>query len=401
LPPIPYDPPSVLTGAAPWTTGYFEFTGLVTGTYKVMEENRSGYAHVNIIATGTGTGLVTNIPGGWAKFDLLGGGSETVDFYNNKPSKTTTLLSSSAITLGESITDTAIVTSEDGNPPIPDGTVKFYVGPSTSGPWTQVGTAKTLNASGMAVSDSYTPLQTGTYYFKANYSGSANYLPSESNPATEVLVVNKATPTVTTLLSAKSITKGGSITDTVTVTGLPSPFPSPTGDVEFYVSTDGGVTWTKFGATKTLLGGTATSDSYKPSTTGIYYFKAKYLGDSNYNGAESGATDEPLIVNNIRLIVTTIYDSERTNATFEITVVNLNPATALTQVNVTKTIGAITTTVFGPITLPAGGSYPASPAIVTEAFPTGPGTFIVTFTAEGFDANGYRVWVDITVTLTY
>jgi hypothetical protein len=263
-----------------------------------------------------------------------------------------------------------------------------------------VGAVKTLDAFGNAVSDSYTPLATGTYYFKAVYSGSSNYLPSESDPATEVLVVNKATPTVTTLLSAKSITKGGSVTDTVTVTGLPPPFPSPTGDVEFYVSTDGGATWTKFGATKTLVGGTATSDPYTPLATGTYYFKALYLGDSNYNSAESGATDEPLIVNNIRLIVTTIYDSDRTGVTFEIRVVNLNPTTTLTQANVTKTIGSVTTTVFGPITLPPGGSYPASPAIVMESF-SGHGTFIVTFTAEGLDANGYRVWVDITITLTY
>jgi len=82
LPPIPYNPPSVLTGTAPWTTGYYEFTGLVMGVYKVTEEDRAGYVHENIIATGTGTDLMIDIPGGWAKFGLTKGGTETVDFYN-------------------------------------------------------------------------------------------------------------------------------------------------------------------------------------------------------------------------------------------------------------------------------------------------------------------------------
>jgi hypothetical protein len=102
-------------------------------------------------------------------------------------------------------------------------------------------------------------------------------------------------PEVTTLLSESEITLGGSVTDTVTVTGLPAPFPSPTGSVEFYVSSDDGATWTPFSTKSLDASGKATSDSYTPSAVGTYYFKAKYLG-GNYPASESGDKEEPLKV---------------------------------------------------------------------------------------------------------
>jgi hypothetical protein len=72
--------------------------------------------------------------------------------------------------------------------------------------------------------------------------------------------------------------------------------PTPTGTVTFEVSTDGGSSWTAFGAVKTLSGGSAISDSYTPFSAGAYYFRAVYSGDSNYLSSQSGPTDEPLTV---------------------------------------------------------------------------------------------------------
>jgi hypothetical protein len=82
LPTIPYNPPAVYTGATPWTTGYFEFNGLIEGSYKVQEEDRNGYVHVDIDSYGDGDNLMEDIPEGWASFDLAQGGAHTVDFYN-------------------------------------------------------------------------------------------------------------------------------------------------------------------------------------------------------------------------------------------------------------------------------------------------------------------------------
>lgn len=79
---IPYNPPPVRTGPPPatWTTGYFEFTGLISGTFTVQEEDRYGYVHVNILTSGPFTGK--NVAEGWVSFDLAGGQMYTVDFYN-------------------------------------------------------------------------------------------------------------------------------------------------------------------------------------------------------------------------------------------------------------------------------------------------------------------------------
>ena len=84
MPTIPYTPPPVYTGTSPWTTGYFEFTGLIEGSYTVQEEDRYGYVHENITTSGDGENETINIPEGWVSFDLLGGGTHTVDFYNRE-----------------------------------------------------------------------------------------------------------------------------------------------------------------------------------------------------------------------------------------------------------------------------------------------------------------------------
>ena len=82
MPPIPYNPPPVETGMGDWETGYFEFTGLIEGSYKVQEEDRYRYVHVDIDTYGDGNVTGMNIAEGWISFDLPHGGTRTVDFYN-------------------------------------------------------------------------------------------------------------------------------------------------------------------------------------------------------------------------------------------------------------------------------------------------------------------------------
>jgi hypothetical protein len=159
-------------------------------------------------------------------------------------------------------------------------------------------------------------LAVGDYKFKAGYLGDGNYNAVNST-IDEPLHVNPAIPTVTTLLSKTSITLGDSVNDTVTVTGLGGSFPDPTGTVIFQVSTDGGSTWTAFGATKVLVAGSATSDSYTPlaaSTASIsYYFRAVYSGDDNYQGKTSDNTAEPLTVGPAIPTVVTALSSSSIN----------------------------------------------------------------------------------------
>jgi hypothetical protein len=106
--------------------------------------------------------------------------------------------------------------------------------------------------------------------------------------------------TTTTLLSQSTITLGQSVTDTATVTGFG---PTPTGTVDFQVSTDM-ISWTTFDSNVPLVSGSATSASYEPLTAGTYYFRAVYSGDSNYNGATSGDDEEPLVVEPVYFVKT-------------------------------------------------------------------------------------------------
>lgn len=207
------------------------------------------------------------------------------------PTTTTTVLSQNTITFGGSVTDTASVTSGA------TGSVTFYV--STDGvSWTQLDT-EPLTAN-IASSNAYYPSAAGTYYFMATYSGDSNFLTSSSGAFDELLTVNQASSTTTTSLSSSTITLGGSVTDTATVTGV-SGFAVPTGTVQFYASTDGGSTWNLFDTESLNVVGTATSIPFAPSaasaTGASYYFYAVYSGDNNYAGSQSGYTDEPLTVN--------------------------------------------------------------------------------------------------------
>ncbi len=210
----------------------------------------------------------------------------------NLPSTTTTVLSSSSIAFGGSVTDTATVA------PGGTGSVTFWVSSNGGSSWVQYD-GETLSG-GSATSASYTPFSSGTYYFRAVYSGDAQYAGSQSGDTAELLTVNKANlpSTTTTVLSSSSIAFGGSVTDTATVA------PGGTGSVTFWVSSNGGSSWVQYDG-ETLSGGSATSASYTPFSSGTYYFRAVYSGDAQYAGSQSGDTAELLTVNKANLPSTT------------------------------------------------------------------------------------------------
>ena len=122
------------------------------------------------------------------------------------------------------------------------------------------------------------------------YQGDTNYNSGTTGSASGTLTVNKGTATVNapTLSPVSPINLGTSVTASVTVSGVAGA--TPTGTVTFQVSTDSGSTWNTLGAVKTLVSGSATSDSYTPpSVSSNYRFRAVYSGDGNYNGPVTGA----------------------------------------------------------------------------------------------------------------
>jgi hypothetical protein len=111
--------------------------------------------------------------------------------------KTTTLLSSALITLGDSVTDVATVT------PGALGTVRFEVSTNGGATWNQYGTVKTLSGGSpnTVTSDPYTPTAPGTYYFRAVYTpSSTHWANSKSGRYEEPLMVklNNTVPEVPT-----------------------------------------------------------------------------------------------------------------------------------------------------------------------------------------------------------
>jgi uncharacterized repeat protein (TIGR01451 family) len=86
-------------------------------------------------------------------------------------------------------------------------------------------------------------------------------------------------PELATSVNDQSITIGGSVTDTATLTGTKG---TVTGTIEFFVcgpsasNPDCSSGGTKVGVTKTLAAGAATSDAFTPDAVGHYCFRAEY-----------------------------------------------------------------------------------------------------------------------------
>ena len=203
-----------------------------------------------------------------------------------------TQVSDAAITIGDSVTDTATLSGGVS----PTGTITFNVyGPNDatcSGTATLVST-ETVNGNGNYTSDSFTPPAVGTYLWIASYSGDANNaaVSGACNDANETVVVSQATPAIVTQVSDAAITIGDSVTDTATLSGGVS----PTGTITFNVYGPNDATCSGTAtlvSTETVNGnGNYTSDSFTPPAVGTYLWIASYSGDAN-NAAVSGACND-------------------------------------------------------------------------------------------------------------
>ena len=150
---------------------------------------------------------------------------------------TTTLLSATSITLGQSVTDTATVIGLSGSSPIPTGTVAFQVSIDDGTTFNDFGDSKTLDGSGNATSDSYTPAAAGTYYFRAVYGGDSSYSGSQSGNTEEPLTVIEATQTP---CPSEPCPPTGNTTGTVA--SIPSPS-GATNEYNLYLDINGQLVW--------------------------------------------------------------------------------------------------------------------------------------------------------------
>lgn len=204
----------------------------------------------------------------------------------------TTALSPPSVPVGGNVHDTATLSGATSNA---GGTVTYYwywTGQEGSCTGQSASDPVTVTSGVVPNSASYGPFTSGTYSWKAVYSGDGNNQGATS--ACESLVVKPATPALVTKLSANSIAAGGSASDSGT---LSSGY-NPTGTITFFESTTD--TCPAPGATQVGTGVTVSGDGvYQSSsatfgTPGTYYWYASYSGDSNNNPVTSAC--EPLAV---------------------------------------------------------------------------------------------------------
>lgn len=143
---------------------------------------------------------------------------------------------------------------------------------------------------------SYVSDMIGVWHWATIFAGDANNN-SVTNSCSDAVVITKASPTISTVLSQSSITTGNSVNDTAILTNA--------------TQTAGGTVTYTFYSNNTCSAGAQlagiknvtnkvvpNSNAMLFSTAGTYYWQVVYSGDANNNGAISNCTSEILIVNN-------------------------------------------------------------------------------------------------------
>src|SRR2546426_955817 len=213
----------------------------------------------------------------------------------------TTSLSLTTILVGSSVSDSATMTS--GYQPGGTVTYAFFIGGSCTGTSTIVGSSVTVTNGVVPGSGSQGFNNAGSYSWNAAYNGDAN-----NNAITspcEPLTVSKASPVVSTTLSANPITVGGSVSDFATMTGG-----FQAGGSATYFLFSGGTCTGAAGVVSTVSvvnGGISSSTPRTFSSAGLYSWNAVYSGDANNNGSPSSC--EPLTVNPTIVTISTALSS--------------------------------------------------------------------------------------------
>jgi uncharacterized repeat protein (TIGR01451 family) len=177
---------------------------------------------------------------------------------------------------------------------------------------------------------------TGTYQWNATYSGDGNNnAASDQGSTTEQVIVNPATPVISTSANPTTALPGTTLQDVANLVGgyhptgsitfsLYAPGSNPAGGTPTYVETVNGVTGD---------GTYQTTTGFTSNAAGIWHWVATYNGDSNNQPIPSGALDEPVIVEPQADVALTkaVIPTQATvgsNVTYTLTVHNLGPNTA-------------------------------------------------------------------------
>jgi hypothetical protein len=204
-------------------TGSVEFLDgtTVLDTATLSSADKATYT-TTAFALAEGSDSITAVYAGSTKFETSTSAilPQTV---NEDPTTTTVKSSAATAVVGQSVTFTATVTSNNPGSGTPAGTVTFYDGTTDLGPGT-------LSSSGKATfTTSSLPL--GSNSITVTYNSDGNYQTSSSAKLTET--INQAATKTVVATSGSPSTFGESVTFTATVTVKSPGSGAPTGTVEF------------------------------------------------------------------------------------------------------------------------------------------------------------------------
>ena len=190
---------------------------------------------------------------------------------------------------GNKLTDTATLAGGFS----PTGTITFTL----TNPSSAVKDTETVTVTGNGVYSpaGFLPDMAGTWHWVASYSGDGNNNKVASGATEEPLVVSKASPTITTTLSASTGVIGAAVHDSSVLTGVTA---NAGGTVTYTVYTNDTCTLgAQDAGTKTVASGVVPdSNPITFNTVGTWYWQAVYSGDANNNGATSTCTSETLVI---------------------------------------------------------------------------------------------------------
>jgi hypothetical protein len=178
-------------------------------------------------------------------------------------------------------------------------------------------------ANGSATSNDTTPNAVGTWCFRAEYKGDAQWLPSQDGNSQECFKVTAAPPkkqeTVTASLPSRPIiTLGEKVNDTAIVVPVDANLTeNVSGEVEFFLCGVGTAPCTMGGASignVTLVNGSATSPDQTPDAVGTWCFRAEYKGNDTWLPSKDAHLNECFEVVTLREETTT-KTTPSTNAT--------------------------------------------------------------------------------------
>ena len=237
---------------------------------------------------------------------------EIIPFNTCKtPTVSTTIVPAGPLNVGTAAHDTATIS---GGTADAGGTISYKLYSDSTCTTLVEDLTPTVNTvvNGVAPdSKAHTFDSPGTFYFYAVYSGDArNIGPVNSGCASEPLVINPFTPSVsTTIVPAGPIAIGASAHDTATITDGSA---DAGGTISYKLYSDSTCTTLVEDLTptvNTVVNGVAPdSKAHTFTGAGTFYFYAVYSGDTKNTGpVNSGCASEPLVINpNTPSVSTTI-----------------------------------------------------------------------------------------------